>query len=119
LKSYQIRKSHTEDDWDHNRALVGFFEEEARHGVGNIIFDVVEVDRLLVPGGVLDRFLDDNARLIEELLTLAQVHEAARDDVRALTKLAGLRVHGGDDDEHALLRQDCPVAYHNLLYVAY
>ena len=72
---------YSQDNWDHDRALVGLLEEEAGDGVGDVVFDVVEVDRLHVVGCVLDRFLDDEARLREEVLVLAQVHEAARDDV--------------------------------------
>src|SRR3989344_3453363 len=109
---------HPQHNRDYNRSFVGFFEEEAGDGVGDVVFYQVEVDGVLFSCLIFDSFFDDDARLLEELLALAQIDKAAADDVRRLAQAAGLGVDGGDDDKHAFLREHGAVADNHLLQVA-
>jgi hypothetical protein len=49
----------SQNDWDNDRVFGGFLEEEAGDGVGDIAFDVVEVDRIHTLGVFFDSFFDD------------------------------------------------------------
>ena len=76
-----VENLHPQHDRDDDRAFVGLFEEEAGDGVGDVVFDVIEVDRLHALRGFLDGLLDDDAGLREEVLRFAKVDEADRKSV--------------------------------------
>ena len=103
---------------DDNRALVCFFEEEAGHCIGDVVFDVIKVDRLLTFGAVFDSFFNNEARLLQHLLVFSQVDKATGNDVRRFAEFACSRVNGCDNHKHALLRQHGAVADNHLLDVA-
>src|SRR3989344_3746931 len=109
---------HAENDRDDERVLVGLLEEEAGDRVGDVVFYRVEVDWVHAGGGVLDSLLDNDARLLEEVLRFTQVDEAAGDDVRRLAQFPGARVDGRNDDEHAVFGKQFPVTDNDLLDVA-
>src|ERR1035437_2240436 len=93
----------SDEDWDDHRRFVRACEEESSHNIREIVLHVVEVDRIHTICRILDRLLDENARFVQKILRLAEVHEAATDNVRRLAELSGFEVHARDDDEHAVL----------------
>jgi len=95
-----------------------FFKEEAGYRVSDVVFNEVEVNRLLIFGAVLNRLLNNDARLLEELLALSQVDNPREIMSGDLAEFAGAWVHGRDDDKHAFSCEHRAVADHDLLDVA-
>src|SRR3989344_921074 len=75
------KKSNAHDNGDYNRALHGALQEEAGDTFCEVVTGGVEVGR----AGVLQRSFNalsyDEACLVHQLLVVAQVYEATRDDV--------------------------------------
>src|SRR3989338_2218795 len=115
---YEVVNLYSQYHRDDYRPLVCFFEEEAGDGVGDVVFDEVKVDLILAFGRIFNGLFDDNARLLQELLALAQVDEPAADDVRRFAQAAVLGVDRRDDDKHPFLREHGAVADDDLLDVA-
>src|SRR3989344_283683 len=109
---------HPNQHWNHDGALGGLLEEEARHIVRYGIFDVIKVNRAHPSRGILNRFLDDDARLVQQVLRFAQVHEPARNDVGRLTQFAVHSVYTRDNHKHSVFRKYLPVAKHHFLHTA-
>jgi len=50
LNHFYLKKSNTQKYRNHQRAFVGFLEEEHFNGIGEIVFDVVKVNRVHAGG---------------------------------------------------------------------
>ena len=74
LDSEQHRNNH--------RPFRSFLEQMARDGVGHIRFDQFDVDRVHTASSVFDSLLDQIAGVAKKVLGLAQIDEAAGNDVR-------------------------------------
>ena len=66
-------------------------EEEPADVIGDVVLDVVDVDRIHALSRLLDGVFDEEARFVEEFLRFAQIDEAAADDVGGFAQAAGLR----------------------------
>ena len=69
-------------------------------------------------GGVFYRLFNNDTGLLEQVLALAQVHKAARDNIRTFAQLSCARVYGCDDNKHTLGRKHRPVAYNYFLHLS-
>src|SRR3989344_5029461 len=85
---------------DHERLFGRLLEEEAPNLIRDPLLDLVEVNRSAGAAHLgFNQALDQEARLAQQLLRLAQVDEAAGDDVRRLAQLAVPELHRREDHE--------------------
>ena len=89
-------------------------KEEPRDGFGEVVAGEVEVGGARIVQRGLDALSDDEARLVHQVFVVAQVDEAARDDVRGFVELARAAVDGRDDDTEAFLAERFSVAHEDV-----
>src|SRR3989344_1424240 len=102
--------NHRYDDWAFHRAL----EEKAGDGFREVLAGVIEVRTTGIFHRSLHRLPDDEACLVHEVLIVAQVDEATRDDVGGFVEFAGASVDGRDDDAEAFLSESLSVAHEDI-----
>src|SRR3989338_642369 len=98
------------DDWAFHRAL----EEKAGDRFREVLAGVIEVGRARIFHRGLHGLPDDEACLVHEVLVVAQVHKAARDDVGGFVEFAGASVDGRDDDAETFLSERLSVAHEDI-----
>src|SRR3989344_5293445 len=108
-----------DDHRQYHRSSLGLGEEVLADAVAEVVADILRVHGLRARGRVLDDFFDFFADVFHEFLVLAEINEAAREDVGRAAELAGLALHGRDDDEHPVRRKRLAVAEHHLADVAH
>ena len=109
LKSRDHRNNH--------RAAFGVLVEVAAHGRADGLADLAVI---LAAAGRHAGYgiLRELAQLLQQLLRLLDVHEAARHDLRVAQQLVVVRAHGQHDDDHAVLGEDLAVVEHDRAHVA-
>ena len=74
--------SNSQKHWYYHRLLLCLLKEEFANLVAHVFFDEFEIDAFhSFAAGILDGLLDDEPRLIQKLLRLADVDETSGDDV--------------------------------------
>ena len=103
LQLARIRALHRQNHGDHDRSLCCLLEEEAGDGVGDMVFDIVEVHLLCSAYHILDGLFGEEARVPKEVLRFTEIDKSARDDIGGFDDLSRREVERGDDDKNAVL----------------
>lgn len=103
--------SNAHDDRDHDRPFHRSLQQKSRYALREVVARGIEVGGAGIAQRGFYALADDEARLVHEVLVVAQVDEAAGDDVGGFVKAAGAAIHGGHDHTKSFLTERLAIAH--------